>query len=458
MAADEEDRDVKVERWLSRTRAALPGVVALFVAALSVGKFGFLNTTAIRPPLTVVAFVAQSAGRVDISGRVLQDGAPVGQALVWAVVDYDKGQHAAPAAAQTDGNGGFAIGPLTSVEGGVTVATVYARKVIPRGWFTPGETLRGQDIVQLKGEPKLQPGQTVPWSPLIVWPMVGVFAASFLLPFFFGSKVWKYKAGVCLALAATFIMIYFVSTGLNTVTTLGRSKDILQLGFASIYRGTYVKDVPPEWLFSFTSPPSRGADVPPQSLPASAAPARAPEESPAGQISGPQAAATSAASPGAVAPQATSPASQPLDLVAVDHGFGAPLWVILVSVLGAGVVTVSLIVDEITKMPDSIAAGAALQPPNAQPANAPAANGEPADGAAASAVDPKLLRGHVQTLVQHQFFILFAPVTAIFVYQALVAGSAASSSLMVGLAALGAGPSLSALLTKAGALATKLFQ
>lgn len=70
---------------------------------------------------------------------------------------------------------------------------------------------------------------------------------------------------------------------------------------------------------------------------------------------------------------------------------------------------------------------------------------------------PDELRKHMQALVRHQFFILFAPVTAVFAYQTLVAGSAAGSAFTVGLAALGAGPSLSALLTKAGAAAAKLF-
>lgn len=135
--------------------------------------------------------------------------------------------------------------------------------------------------------------------------------------------------------------------------------------------------------------------------------------------------------------------------MSLDHGFGAPLWVILVSVLGAGVVTVGLIVGEITKVKENTA------PEKTLPVQPPMAT---AQGPNAGEDNAKTIREHMQTLVQHQFFILFSPVTAIFVYQALVAGAAASSSLMVGLAALGAGPSLSAVLTKAGAAATKLFQ
>ena len=422
------------------------------VFAVTFGKFGSLSSNSITTPLTVVASVAQPNGRVDISGRVLQEGTPVGGAQVWAVVDYEKGQHASPAPAQTDRNGGFSIGPLTGMPGTVVDATVYARKVVPGGIFKADQTLRGQDVVQLAGEPKVEPDQTVQWSPFFVWPMVLVFAISFLLPFFFPANTWKYQAGILLAFAATFLMIYFVSAGLNAVTTLGRSKDILQLGFGSIYRSTYVKDVPPEWVFSLTAPPSKRTETPPQPSPANATVAPVGEPTPAKGTAASQAQTAGSALPPAIVQPATIAASPaPQDAVPVDHGFGAPLWVILVSVLGAGVVTVSLIVDEITKAPDLVAPGTPVQPADVQPANGQPANARPA-------VDPKLVRGHVQTLVQHQFFILFAPVTAIFVYQALVAGSAASSSLMVGFAALGAGPSLSALLTKAGALATKLFQ
>jgi hypothetical protein len=58
--------------------------------------------------------------------------------------------------------------------------------------------------------------------------------------------------------------------------------------------------------------------------------------------------------------------------------------VLLVSVIGAGVITVALIVEEITKMQGIITLG-----PDDRP-------GE--------------IRKHAQVLIQHQFFILIAPV------------------------------------------------
>ncbi len=417
-------------------------VPAIVIAAVIAPVFVSLNSNTITPPLTVVASVNQSAGNVGIAGRVLQDGAPIDKATVWTVVDFEKGQHASPAPAQTDGTGGFTIGPLTGVPGAVADATIYARKVIPGHWFKADETLRGQDLVQLAGETKPQPDEFVPLPLLSLLPLAFVFAASFLLPFFFEQTMRKYRVGVVLAFAATLLMIVYISLGLQTVTKEGKSKEILQLGFASIYRSSYVKDVPLEWVFSFTAPPAKRPEAPAQSPPANTTPAPAPEQTPAKGNAPPQNPSGATASQPAIVQQAATPV-QPA-APDVDHGFGAPLWVILVSVLGASVVTVGLIVGEITKIAE-IAGG------DAKTENSPAGNGEPA-------VSPKVIREHIQTLVQHQFFILFAPITAIFVYQALVVGAAASSSLMVGLAALGAGPSLSALLTKAGAAATKLFQ
>jgi hypothetical protein len=233
-------------------------------------------------------------------------------------------------------------------------------------------------------------------------------------------------------------MIGFLGYFLKYVSTEGKSTELLQLGFASIYRGTYVKDVPVEWVFSFTSPPPQSSEPSPAAPPQSQGnPQSAPAAQPAAQTSA-QATPTNSSGAQTTSPapsqyQATSPAPSPAEAAPiVDHGFGAPLWVLLVSVLGAGVVTIGLIVDEIANM-NTITD----LPPDKQP-------GE--------------IRKHVQMIVQHQFFVLFAPVTAIFVYQALVVGSAATSSFMVGLTALGAGPSLSALLTKAGAAATKLFK
>jgi hypothetical protein len=299
----------------------------------------------------------------------------------------------------------------------------------------------------LSGEDRVRPeaGAKEPLKLPFQWllPLPAIFLVSAMLPFFGQPTHKKYLGAICLAFIFTGLMIFYLGYGLRYVYTAGTSQDVLALGFATIYQGTYVKDVPPEWLFSFTAPPVKATTTPgPEAKPAAenalaasaasqtAAPATA--DPPAGgKPSGPGGAAKSAG--GGTAPAQAADSAQAktnsTDTPQLDQGFGAPLWVLLVSVLGAGVLTVSMIVEEITQISD--------------------VNKKPL------AEQPEEIRKHLQTLVQHQFFILFAPITAIFVYQIMIAGSAAKSTFTVALAALGAGPSLSALLTKAGAAAAK---
>ena len=433
--ADKEDAIAKLtssQDTTARIKQALPGVILLvFVASI---LKAVLTPATPTKQLTVVASVASVASATDqnitISGRILQDGDAVGKALVWAVVDYLNGQHTSPTSTQTDERGGFSIGPVPAKMGAgkneISQATVYARKELPGTWLTSGTTLRGQDTVLAAGESAAsQPGEVVGLSPWVLMPLLMAFLISIVLAFWPKQVLATYLVAVFLAIFFSGGTIYFISWCLRYVTTESKSKEIIQLGFASIYRTTYVKEVPPEWAFSFTAPPKPQAPATPSQPSTTTAPPSAPAQ-PAGQPASP---GTTPAN-GVVQPAAV-PAAHTQPETPIDRGFGAPLWVLLVSVVGAAVVTVALTVDEITKMKDITTAA-------------------PVD-------QPDKIRGHLQTLVQHQFFVLFAPLTAIFVYQTLVLASAASSTFAVGVAALGAGPSLSALLTKAGAAATKLF-
>ena len=85
------------------------------------------------------------------------------------------------------------------------------------------------------------------------------------------------------------------------MNTSGRPGEILSLGFASIYHGRYVEGDEHEWLLSLTSPLFEAA------------------------------------------------AAEGDDPDRVSRGFGAPLWVILVSVLGA----VCSILDALCTSPSS---------------------------------------------------------------------------------------------------------
>lgn len=432
---------------LSKTRDAfvrsLPATLAALSLVVSVVVATSTPATSIRP-LTVVGSLIQAGEHWDIEGRVLQDGDGADQAFVWAIVEYTDGEHASPPLTETHENGEFLIGQLPRKLGTsnseIAQATIYAKKKIPGGWFRSPTTLRGEDKVQAPnvqkatasaqttaGAPACEAAEVLGLPPLILAPLIMIFLISAMLPFFGEPTRKKYLAAIVLAFCVTGTMIAYFSVGLRFVTTEGKQKEVLQLGFASIYRSSYVEHVQPEWVFSFTAPPPR---------PTESAPSE--KTQPGFELSTnsdmPQATANPSSHTKASNSDAGSSPSQPAgaptrkgqtDSVVIDRGFGAPLWVLLLSVVGASLVTIGLIVSEIAQMP---------------PAN-----------------QPDEIRKHIQTIVQHQFFILFAPVTAIFVYQIMLAGSAATSAFTVGLTALGAGPSLSALLTKAGAAATKLF-
>jgi hypothetical protein len=105
------------------------------------------------------------------------------------------------------------------------------------------------------------------------------------------------------------------------------------------------------------------------------------------------------------------------------RGFGAPLWVLLLAVLGVGLRTMSIIVNEISHEPDFR--------------------------------DPQAVRARIELIVRHQFFMLFAPLGAIFVYQFLVMAESASQPSTVALVSLGAGLTLTTLLERALATASQ---
>jgi hypothetical protein len=111
-------------------------------------------------------------------------------------------------------------------------------------------------------------------------------------------------------------------------------------------------------------------------------------------------------------------------------GFGAPLWVILMSVIGAVLIAIGVILRGLgTCRLD---------------ASTP-------DGR-------KKIHAASQNLVKHQMLILFAPLGAMFLYQIMLLTGTADENLTVGLAALAAGGGMNALLNKAHGLVASLLQ
>jgi hypothetical protein len=166
-------------------------------------------------------------------------------------------------------------------------------------------------------------------------------------------------------------MIFARAAGLSQVHSQGQEREVMSLGYGFLFQGTYVAEATSAWIFSFTSP-------------------AAPD------------------------PEASD--------TKVATGFGAPLWVILLSVIGSAIATVSLLVVG-TK--------------------------EPLDYSAETGDALDKFRERIEQIVEHQFFILFAPLGAVFVYQMLVAAEAANKPITVAIAALGSGPVLNYLLAQA---------
>ena len=108
-------------------------------------------------------------------------------------------------------------------------------------------------------------------------------------------------------------------------------------------------------------------------------------------------------------------------------GFWVPLWVLLISVVGASLFTVSIIVTQIKERPDF------SQLDNANPDS------------------QKLLKFNtiIEKIVRHQFYMFFSPIGSIFVYQLLVAAKAANQPVTIAIAALGSAPMLNMILDKA---------
>jgi hypothetical protein len=388
----------KAER-AANIAASLAFPIVLLVSFVTAYISPFIESS----DLTIVAgFAPAQANDWQLTGRILSDGAAVANAKVWVVVSDVRGNQASPPWAITKDDGGFEINsvPRTFGNEAVTEAVIYAMADRPKGkGDTQSKPLKGKEYRNLAGGASLRRIQVSPWKLL---PMPVIFLTSILIPFFGRPTLRKHLSLVVLAFIFTASMIVFLSMGLRFVNSTGRQGDVLSLGFASIYQGSYVKDMPEEWIFSLTAPPT-----------ILGAPAKQVEVSayPSGQKD-----AAAAATPGS-SNSAAQPSTTKTNPAVSLRGFGAPLWVMLVSVLGSGIMTIALIVREISD--------------------------RPTEG------DEAKIRARLEKIVLHQFYILFAPVGAVFVYQILVVGEAAVQPLTVALAALGAGASMGGLLDKA---------
>ncbi|MGH7751866.1 MAG: hypothetical protein ACREN5_03535 [Gemmatimonadales bacterium] len=336
-------------------------IVAVMVGVVAVGSIVVSATGLGTAKVEIVAAARDSAGSLTVAGRVLRGGAPVARAHVWAVAADRRGNRYSPAADTCGPDGGFALGPMPTRFGPENSAIVSDITLFAA---SPDSAASTRPIG--REELRVGPAKEARWvqirpfallSILVIFVLsVGLALAPERVP-----AAARYYGSVFLAFLFTVVMVAYISAGLRFVNVSGGPGEVITLGFANLHRGTYVADVAEEWLFSLTAP--------------------------------------------AVTQQGT------------DTGFGAPLWVLLVSVVGAGVFTVSIIVRYTQ---------------------------EPIDF-----TDPGKVRQRVQEIVRHQFYILFAPLSGVIVYQLIVAAGAASQQVTVALATLGAAVGLRQVLDKA---------
>ena len=354
-------------------------IVVLAVVATIVGPaiYDFIGLQEERMVIVTAATMQQDTTWL-LNGRVLIEGAPV-RARVWAIATDDQGNRFAPPAIISDSTGAyrFAAIPARIAPAADNIArrvvssadsnrvtsevTVFARQVVPDSVSvrTISETVRLSASARTRW---------VRLPPSALLTVVFIFALTVIAGIAQGKpggviRKIQYYGTVILAFLMTATMVALISLGLRHVNLTGMQGDVIALGFANIHKGTYVRDVAPEWLFSLTAPYiSTSGD-------------------------------------------------------AIATGFGAPLWALLLACFGAGVFTIRLVVKQV-------------QTP-------------------VKLTDDKQFRARLQELVRHQFYILFAPVAAVFVYQLLVAAGAASQPTTVGFVMLAAGLVLNNVLDRA---------
>jgi hypothetical protein len=327
----------------------------------------------------------------NLSGRIRQDGDDVSGARVWVIVKGRQGDRDSPPSVVTSSYGQFTFTNLPKKVGGkdVQAIEIHSRLLKDR------RELRGLEIFRSGETPVV--GTTGP--PTVIGLLASLLLVSMLLPFLdIMPERHRYMLSMLLAVSFNFGVIGSVGYALYKVHSSG-TEGLPTFGFVSIFRGTYIERGPEQWLVSLSDRGCIGPCANPvPSVPDSGATVQ-----------------TGNTSPVLAASSGTNP---------TEKGFGAPLWVVLLAVVGSGIITVSLITQQI-------------RDPHKE--------------------DSSKIREKIYNAVQHQVYILFSPICAIFAYQAMVMSNTAGQPLAVALGTLGAGVVLNNILRYAVDSSTRLF-
>lgn len=318
---------------------------------------------------------------------VLKEGSPLDSVHVWAVAYDQSGNSFSPDPDRSDEDGRVILGPIPmriGFDNDILVSRINVRAL----YQVAGMQLIDETVVLSINRPKVSTTISVNATEFQI--IGAFFLASILLAFIparcGGLPKFKFAAVAILTILFGVAVIYVFVEGSKFVYNAEQDTNIsrVSLGFVQVVKASYLPEQSPdEWIVALTAPED---GIP---------------------------------------------------------GFGAPLWVILVSVVGAVLIAVGLIIRE-------------LKPSCLRKKDGD--NEKEADADKIPPIPPEhLFQDKVQALLKQQLYILFAPIGAIFVYQSLLITGMADERITVGIAALAAGGGLGILLGKAHRLIANLL-
>ena len=439
-----------------------------------------------------------------VTGRVLMNGGPVKEATVWAVASDEDGNAYSPPAAKSGAEGEFEFDAIPfQLEGRaapIKALRVYGVKEEPgRIWGTNVTTCPPFDLRLGSASTRSSPYQN---SWLLAVPLV-IFLASIVVCFLRDDSKWicaRYYITYLLALAMTAAMVFIVGFNMAYFNSelANKGDEYQSIGFIHFFKGTFVKEAEPEWLVSFTARPEWYANALRQAKLERDAAMQANFEQPKGKADDKKVAVPKPgekkgdAEPGKHADKKDAPAqaagakdqdkghdnkNPPADKKGTParaagvkdqvkgqdekdppddngrriRGFGAPFWVLFIAVFGSSLLVIILVIRGV------------VDPPRL-PFSIPVEKGnvlskeEEERAKHQEEENRKKFRDNMRTIIEHQFYLLFAPFSGIFVYQFLVLGEAAAHSTMVALTVLGAGLTLNVILARGVRLAEQLIK
>jgi hypothetical protein len=354
----------------------------------------------------------------QMRGTVLNNGKAVDSVLVWVNLIGQEGNESSPLPPSviTDEGGNFYFERIPKYLGDTSIVKYESAnketKVTTeektsggaeKSYDTPGEKVI-EIIVKTKISTedrivkkviifnKAGPKRNVQIDYLKLAYLPIIFLISLLFPFMLQSLKKRYLCSIILAFLFSGGIILTIVVGMHYVSTIDIS-EVISLGYAHIYRSGN------EWVFSLTSPAN------------------------------------------------------------TTTGFWVPIWVLLLSVIGSSLFTVLLILSQITKRYNFKKLQAELMEEEeatmgeeevkkgeeeVKKGKEEIKNGE--EEVKKGEDERKNINTVIEDIVKHQFYMLFAPLGSIFIYQLLVISESTKQPITVAIAAIGAGSALNLIL------------